>query len=187
MAKKKIIEKAPIEVTPPTPVEEVKEESIVDVKKKSRKDSRKKETESVVATPPKKEMKEKVEKHDEKKEDVDVFDLETVPVEGKEEISEVEQEIKKDEAQFEEEIQEERYYTVNLSRGFEKGPRWSAAKKSVSTLHIFLKRHMKPEGDVYISQDLNERIWERGIKHPPRKIRIRVTKSVDGIVRAYLA
>ncbi len=72
-------------------------------------------------------------------------------------------------------------------RGFEKGPRWSAAKKSVSTLHIFLKRHMKPEGDVYISQDVNERIWERGIKHPPRKIRIRVTKSVDGIVRAYLA
>ena len=46
---------------------------------------------------------------------------------------------------------------------------------------------MKPEGDVYISQELNERIWEKGNRNPPRKIRIRCTKSVDGVVRAYLA
>ena len=87
-----------------------------------------------------------------------------------------------------EEIQEERYYVVPLAKkGFEKSPRWKRSKKAMIVLREFLTRHMKPEGDVYISQELNERVWENGIKNPPRKIRIRCTKSVDGIVRAYLA
>ncbi len=119
---------------------------------------------------------------------IDAFNVEDAP-EGKEEVSDIEQEIFEDEeAEFEEEIQEERFYVVPLAKkGFEKAPRWKAAKKAMIVLKEFLVQHMKPEGAVYVSQDINERIWERGIKHPPRKIRIRVTKSVDGIVRAYLA
>ncbi|MHA1673779.1 MAG: 50S ribosomal protein L31e [Promethearchaeota archaeon] len=119
---------------------------------------------------------------------IDVFDVEDAP-EGKEEVSDIEQEIFEDEeAEFEEEIQEERFYVVPLAKkGFERAPRWKAAKKAMIVLKKFLVQHMKPEGAVYVSQDINERIWERGIKHPPRKIRVRVTKSVDGIVRAYLA
>ncbi|MHA1719036.1 MAG: 50S ribosomal protein L31e [Promethearchaeota archaeon] len=120
-------------------------------------------------------------------EDVDAFDLEETPV-SEEELSEIEQEIKEAESEFEEEIQEERYYVVPLAKkGFEKVPRWKRSKKAIIVLREYLTRHMKPEGEVYISQELNERIWENGIKNPPRKIRIRVTKSVDGIVRAYLA
>ncbi|MHA1775356.1 MAG: 50S ribosomal protein L31e [Promethearchaeota archaeon] len=93
-----------------------------------------------------------------------------------------------EEEEFEEEIQEERFYVVPLAKkGFEKAPRWKAAKKAIKVLQKFLTRHMKPEGPVYISPEINERIWENGIKNPPRKIRVRVTKSVDGIVRAYLA
>ena len=128
-------------------------------------------------------------KEEESKDDIDAFDLEKVP-EDDEEVSDLEQEMtEEEEAEFEEEIQEERFYVVPLAKkGFERAARWKASKKAVKVLEKFLIRHMKPEGDdVYISQDLNERIWERGIKHPPRKIRIRVTKSTDGVVRAYLA
>ncbi len=121
-------------------------------------------------------------------EDVDAFDVDEVP-ESVEEISELEQEISEDEeAEFDEEIQEERFYTIPLAKkGFEKTPKWKHSKKAVKVVREFLERHMKPEGDVYISQDVNERIWENGIKNPPRRIRVRVTKSIDGIVRAYLA
>ena len=119
-------------------------------------------------------------------EDIDAFDLEKVPEEG-EEVSDLEQEMTEEE-DFEEEIQEERFYVVPLAKkGYERTARWRASKKAVKVLQEFLVRHMKPEGTPYISQDVNERIWERGIKHPPRKIRIRVTKSTDGVVRAYLA
>jgi len=125
-------------------------------------------------------------KKEEAPEDIDAFDLEKVP-DDEEEVSDLEQEMTEEE-EFEEEIQEERFYVVPLAKkGFERAARWKASKKAVKVLQEFLVRHMKPEGEVYISQDLNERIWERGIKHPPRKIRIRVTKSTDGIVRAYLA
>ena len=136
-------------------------------------------------TPPPEEKKEKIEEVP--KDDVDAFDLKEAPV-SEEELSEIEQEIKEAETEFDEEIQEERYYVVPLAKkGFEKSPRWKRSKKAMIVLREFLTRHMKPEGDVYISQELNERVWENGIKNPPRKIRIRCTKSVDGIVRAYLA
>lgn len=135
-----------------------------------------------------KKKEEEVRKQAEAKKEVDAFDLDEVP-EGEEELSEIEQEIAEaEEAEFEEEIQEERFYVVPLAKkGFERAPRWKASKKAIKVLQEFLTRHMKPEGPVYISPELNERIWENGIKHPPRKVRVRVTKSVDGIVRAYLA
>ena len=136
-------------------------------------------------TPPPEEKKEEIEEIP--KEDVDAFELKEATV-SEEELSEIEQEIKEAETEFDEEIQEERYYVVPLAKkGFEKSPRWKRSKKAMIVLREFLTRHMKPEGDVFVSQELNERVWENGIKNPPRKIRIRCTKSVDGVVRAYLA
>ena len=135
-------------------------------------------------TPTPEEKKEEIEEVP--KDDVDAFDLKEAPV-SEEELSEIEQEIKEAETEFDEEIQEERYYVVPLARKFQKVPRWKRSKKAMIVLREFLTRHMKPEGDVFISQELNERVWENGIKNPPRKIRIRCTKSVDGIVRAYFA
>lgn len=134
-------------------------------------------------TPPPEEKKEEIEEIP--KEDVDAFELKEAPV-SEEELSDIEQEIKEAETEFDEEIQEERYYVVPLARKFQKVPRWKRSKKAMIVLREFIVRHMKPEGDVYISQELNERVWENGIKNPPRKIRVRVTKSVDGVVRAYL-
>lgn len=123
-------------------------------------------------------------------EDIDAFKLDAVPKEGEEaKPTEVEEELIGEEGEkFEEEIQEERFYNIPLAKyGWLKQPKWNRTKKAIKVIRDFLTQHMKPEGEIYISQDLNERVWERGLQRPPRKIRVRVTKSVDGIVRAYLA
>ena len=103
-----------------------------------------------------------------------------------EEPSDVEREISAAEEEFEEEIQEERIYVVPLAKEYMKAPNWNRTKRAVKVLKKFVTRHMKPEA-LYVSQEVNERLWENGIKNPPRKIRVRVTKSVEGLVRVFLA
>jgi large subunit ribosomal protein L31e len=49
-----------------------------------------------------------------------------------------------------------------------------------------MTRHFKPES-LKISQEVNEAIWSRGIKKPPRKLKLRATKNIDGLVVVYLA
>ncbi len=116
--------------------------------------------------------------------EIDAFEADAGAEEDAE-VTDIEKEIA--DQDFDEEIQEERFYVVPLAKnGYMKAPRWKRAKKAMTVLRAFLTKHMKPEGPVYISQEVNERIWENGIRHPPRKIRVRVTKSVDGVVRAYL-
>ena len=124
-------------------------------------------------------------------EEIDALELDEVSEEisaFEEETSDIEKEVLASEEEFEEEIQEERIYTVPLAKEFMKTKNWKRTKKAVKALRQFAVRHMKPEGDfVFISQDVNERLWENGIKNPPRKIRVRMTKSVEGLVRVYLA
>ncbi len=45
----------------------------------------------------------------------------------------------------------------------------------------FARHHMKTE-DVKIDEELAQQIWKRGIRHPPRKIRVRMTKTDEGFV-----
>jgi large subunit ribosomal protein L31e len=45
---------------------------------------------------------------------------------------------------------------------------------------------MKPEA-VIIDTTVNEAIWARGIKKPPRKIRVRLSKDDEGTVTVTLA
>ena len=85
----------------------------------------------------------------------------------------------------EEEIIDERIYVVPLAKALH-GPRNKRAKKSIRYLKEFMTRHFKPESLV-ISQEVNEKIWERGIQKPPRKLKVRATKNVDGLVVIYLA
>ena len=124
-------------------------------------------------------------------EEIDALELDEISEEisvFEEETSDIEREVLASEEEFEEEIQEERIYTVPLAKEFMKTKNWKRTKKAVKALKQFAVRHMKPEADmVFISQDVNERLWENGIKNPPRKIRVRMTKSVEGLVRVYLA
>jgi len=87
----------------------------------------------------------------------------------------------------EEEIVEERIYTVPLGKAWI-APRKRHSPKAIRTLRGFIKRHMKAEEDsVRISNEVNEKIWGRGIEKPPRKIRVRVTKDAEGVVTVRLA
>ena len=122
-------------------------------------------------------------------EEIDEFDIEDVSEE--EEITEVFEEGLEDLEERElieepkEEIIDERIYTVPLAKA-RHGPRNKYAKKAIRFLREYMTRHMKPEA-LIISQEVNEQIWSRGIQKPPRKLKIRATKNVDGLVVLYLA
>ncbi|MFP3951213.1 MAG: 50S ribosomal protein L31e [Candidatus Bathyarchaeia archaeon] len=80
---------------------------------------------------------------------------------------------------------EERIYTVPLGRAWI-GERYKRAKKAMSILKKFVTRHMKPT-DIVIEPEVNEALWARGIKNPPRKIRLKMSKDEDGVVTVGLA
>ena len=40
---------------------------------------------------------------------------------------------------------------------------------------------------LVINNDVNEKVWGRGIEKPPRKIRVRAAKDKEGNVTLYLA
>jgi large subunit ribosomal protein L31e len=97
----------------------------------------------------------------------------------------------------EEEIVEERTYTVPLSRALVRPPK-KRAPRAMQLLRIFITKHMKLEMKVseeeeeeelpqlIISQEVNKKIWDKGIEKPPRKIRVRAAKDKDGNVTVYL-
>ena len=119
-------------------------------------------------------------------EEIEEFSLDEITEE--EEISEIFEEEALEEFEEipkEEEIIDERIYVVPLAKA-RKGPRNKWAKKSIRFLRDFMTRHFKPESLV-ISQEVNERIWARGIQKPPRKLKVRVTKNIDGLCVVYLA
>ncbi len=80
---------------------------------------------------------------------------------------------------------EERIYTVPLKKAWA-APRWKRAEKAVRVLREFAERHMKST-EIIIDPEVNEAIWRRGIQKPPRRIRVKMTKDEDGVVRVTLA
>lgn len=121
-------------------------------------------------------------------EEIEEFSLDQISEE--EEVSEVfEEELEEfeelEEEAPKEEIIDERIYVIPLAKA-RRGPRTKWAKKGVRYLREFMQQHFKPESLV-ISQEVNEAIWARGIQKPPRKIKIRATKNIDGLVVCYLA
>ena len=133
---------------------------------------------------------EKIEEEGEEEiEEIEEFSLDEISEE--EEISEIfEEEVEEiEEAEAleapKEEIIDERIYIIPLAKA-RRGPRNKWGKKSIRFLKEYMERHFKPES-LIISQEVNEKIWERGIKKPPRKLKVRATKNIDGLVVIYLA
>ncbi|MEM2320929.1 MAG: 50S ribosomal protein L31e [Candidatus Bathyarchaeia archaeon] len=101
-------------------------------------------------------------------------------------MSKSEEEIKEG-VRGSEEVVEERIYTVPLSRAWIR-PRTKRAPRAIRLLKAFIKRHMKvDEESIIISNEVNEKIWGRGIQKPPRKVRVRITKDKEGIITVQLA
>lgn len=87
--------------------------------------------------------------------------------------------------EVEEEIVEERIYTIPLRRAWI-SPRKKRTPRAVRLVKAFIQRHMKPDALV-MSNEVNERLWRRSIQKPPRKIRVRAVRDKEGTVTLYLA
>ena len=74
----------------------------------------------------------------------------------------------------------ERVYTINLGKVL-LSPDNQRAKRAVNMIKEFARHHLKIE-QVKIEEDVSHLLWARGIRHPPRKIRLRMTKTDEGYV-----
>ena len=116
--------------------------------------------------------------------------------EEEEEIVEVEEERKVEKKEeLEEEIVEEKFYTIPLGKAWI-SPRKKRAPKAMRIIRGFVEKHMKirteAEGEeeaefLVISNEVNEKIWSRGIEKPPRKIKVRAVKDKEGVITVHLA
>src|SRR3989338_1810706 len=79
----------------------------------------------------------------------------------------------------------ERTYTIPLSRELLKVPYYRKAKKAGRVVRAFIEKHMKSD-NVKIGRHLNMKIWENGIKNPPKNIKVTVSKDSTGMVKAEL-
>lgn len=74
----------------------------------------------------------------------------------------------------------ERVYTINLGKVL-LSPNNQRAKRAINMIREFAIRHMKSE-IVKMEEDVSHLVWQRGIRHPPRKIRVKLTKDDDGAI-----
>jgi large subunit ribosomal protein L31e len=126
---------------------------------------------------------------------------ETVEAEEEAAPAEEEEEVKpskRKKKEEEEEIVEERVYTIPLARALVRPPK-KRAPRAMQMIRAFVTKHMKLEMRVeaeeekgelpklVINNDVNEKVWSRGIEKPPRKIRVRAAKDKEGNVTLYLA
>ncbi len=77
-----------------------------------------------------------------------------------------------------------RTYVVPLGLAAE-APPYRRSKVAIRMIREFAKRHMKAT-EVNISESVNQQIWSRGIKHPPRRITLDMERDEDGIVSVKL-
>jgi len=134
----------------------------------------------------------------EKVEEIQEEEKKAPEVEAEEGEIETEEKVPERE-ELEEEIVEERIYTVPLQRARIVPPN-KRAPKAIRILRSFIERHMKigarakkteeeeeEAGELVISNEVNEKIWGKGIEKPPRKIRVRAVRDKEGFVTVYLA
>lgn len=122
---------------------------------------------------------------------------ETEEAAAEEATEEVEKKRRREKAPAEEEIVEEKTYTIPLRRAWI-SPRKKRVPKAVRMVRGYVQRHMKiqagpktgeeeEEERLVISNEVNEKLWSRGIEKPPRNIRVRAVKNKEGTVTLYLA
>jgi len=79
----------------------------------------------------------------------------------------------------------ERIYTVPLKEAWN-AQRYRRSERAMMVLKAFAVRHMKAT-TVTVDTSVNEAIWARGIKSPPHKIRVKMTKDDEGAVTVTMA
>ena len=132
------------------------------------------------------------------KEEVPEEEIEEAEEAEKEEIPEVEEkrEVEKEKKkELEEEIVEEKFYTIPLRRAWI-SQRKKRAPRAMRIIRGFVEKHMKIRSEavceeeaefLVISNEVNEKVWSRGIEKPPRKIRVRAVKDKEEVITVHLA
>ena len=67
---------------------------------------------------------------------------------------------------------EEKTFTINLRREFLKKPIYQRTKRALTAVKEFSLKHFKTK-EVRIGPKLNEKLWEKGNRKPPAKIKIK--------------
>jgi large subunit ribosomal protein L31e len=157
------------------------------------------EKEESKQTEPTEEAAEEVEEAEETLETEEEVEEAAEEKEAEEELPSVEEEVKPPpRKEVEEEIVEEKIYTIPLGKAWIAPPK-KRAPRAMRMIKDFVKRHMKLEAPkeleeeeeepkrLIISNEVNERVWRRGIEKPPRKVRVRAAKDKDDNITVYLA
>ncbi len=76
----------------------------------------------------------------------------------------------------------ERVYTVPIRKN--KVPSNRRTARAVQELKKFVKGHLDSD-EIILTQELNQHIWEKGRKKPPKKIRVKIEKDDEG--RAFVS
>ena len=74
----------------------------------------------------------------------------------------------------------ERVYTINLGKALLSQSQHRAVR-AINMIKEFARHHMKVE-TVKIEEELAHLIWSRGVRSPPRKVRVRMSKTDDGFI-----
>jgi len=74
----------------------------------------------------------------------------------------------------------ERVYTINLGKAL-LSVDTHRATRVINMIREFARHHMKVE-NIKIEEDLAQQIWARGARSPPRKVRVRMSKTDEGYI-----
>jgi len=93
--------------------------------------------------------------------------------------------------QKKEDFDGERFLSIRFYPKLLSAPKWKRAKKAVKILQERIKKYVKNIEDpntgkkirikkplIWLSPDMNELIWSRGARNPPRKVRVRVLYKI---------
>jgi len=74
----------------------------------------------------------------------------------------------------------ERVYTINLGK-VKLSQSQHRAVRAINMIKEFARHHMKVE-EIKIEEELAHQVWARGVRSPPRKIRVRMSKTDEGYI-----
>ncbi len=74
----------------------------------------------------------------------------------------------------------ERVYTINLGK-VKLSQSQHRAVRAINMIREFARHHMKVE-EIKIKEEVAHQIWAKGVRNPPRKIRVRMSKTEDGYI-----
>ena len=78
----------------------------------------------------------------------------------------------------------DRVYTIPLGKVL-LSPDNRRAKRAINMIRDFARRHMKID-DVRIDEEVAKAVWSRGMRRPPRRIRVHMTRADEGYIQIHM-